>query len=63
MVIKMSFVIEESFVKGKSLTSLCEDGWVATPDYVVVIDGATSKSDLRIGGVTTVRKSMVMISE
>ena len=44
MVIKMSFVIEESFVKGKSLTSLCEDGWVATPDYVVVIDGATSKS-------------------
>ena len=23
----MSFVIEESFVKGKSLTSLCEDGW------------------------------------
>ena len=59
----MSFVIEESFVKGKSLTGLCEDGWVATPDYVVVIDGATSKSDYRIDGVTTGRKAMEIISE
>lgn len=63
MVIKMSFVIEESFVKGKSLTGLCEDGWVATPDYVVVIDGATSKSDFRIDGVTTGRKAMEIISD
>ena len=63
MVIKMSFVIEESFVKGKSLTGLCEDGWVATPDYVVVIDGATSKSDYRIDGVTTGRKAMEIISD
>ena len=59
----MSFVIEESFVKGKSLTGLCEDGWVATPDYVVVIDGATSKSDYRIDGVTTGRKAMEIISD
>lgn len=59
----MSYVIEESFVEGKSLTELCEDGWVSTSDYVVVIDGATSKSDFRIDGVTTGRKAMEIISD
>lgn len=59
----MSFVIEESFIKGKSMTELCEDGWIATQDYVVVVDGATSKSDFRTEGVTTGRKAMEIILE
>lgn len=38
--------IIEQHIVGKTNMDLCEDGIVVTPDYVCVIDGSTSKSQL-----------------
>lgn len=59
----MNFVVKESFVQGKSLTGVCEDGWVESADYVAVVDGATSKSDFKIDECSTGQKAMEIILE
>lgn len=52
----------ETFLKGKRPEpSKCEDGFIVTEDYAVVIDGATAKSDLTIGGESTGRYIMELI--
>jgi uncharacterized protein YdbL (DUF1318 family) len=49
----MSFNILEKFIQGKSpVRSKCEDRIVITNNFVCVIDGATSKSDLTFGSKT-----------
>lgn len=45
--------ILETFCKGKSIQSPCEDAYVITDSYVAVIDGVTSKSDFILNGKTT----------
>lgn len=41
------YEVLESLKKGKRSARLCEDGLVLTPTFAAVIDGATSKGDLR----------------
>lgn len=57
----MNFIVEESFMQGKSLSDACEDGWIVTEDYVAVVDGATSKSDFRIEDGSTGQKAVEII--
>lgn len=40
--------IIEKFVAGKQSLDTCEDGWVATDDFVAVVDGSTSKTPFRL---------------
>lgn len=40
--------IIEKFVAGKQSEETCEDGWVATDDFVAVVDGSTSKTPFRL---------------
>lgn len=48
--------ILEHFVRGKRPDqSLCEDGWVLTPDFAAVVDGSTSKLPGRHGGREAMR--------
>lgn len=43
--------IIEQFIRGKRPDqSLCEDGFIVTPNYAAVIDGSTSKVEGRNGG-------------
>lgn len=42
----MHSIIEQSSI-GKAGTQKCEDGIVATPHFIAVIDGSTSKSSMR----------------
>ena len=52
--------IIESFLEGKRPDqTLCEDGWVVTPDFAAVVDGSTSKVAGRAGG----REAMHLICE
>ena len=41
---------------------LCEDGVVVTPDFAAVIDGSTSKGNLRLEGKTTGQTAMELLS-
>ena len=47
-----NYVVVESFVKGKSEVISCEDRIVITPYYCAVIDGATSKTPMKILNLT-----------
>lgn len=53
----------EIHVIGKSPDGLCEDGVVNTDAYVAVIDGATSKSNMRYGGLRGGRAAMLWVSQ
>lgn len=54
----------ESFLKGKKQQAdLCEDGFVVTPHYAVVIDGVTAKTDMDFAGKTSGRYLMELIKE
>lgn len=51
---KMNFKVVDHFIKGKSKTeNLCEDKIVLSESYLCVIDGATSKSDIKFNGKST----------
>jgi len=41
-----------AYRKGKLSEALCEDFLVVTPDFCAVVDGATDKTGVRIGGET-----------
>ncbi|MDO4439432.1 MAG: hypothetical protein Q4B86_08360 [Eubacteriales bacterium] len=45
--------IIEKFIAGKTSDELCEDSYFSSEDFVVVIDGVTSKSDFTYDGKTT----------
>lgn len=45
--------ILETYCRGKSTHSPCEDAYVITDNFVAVIDGVTSKSDFVQNGMTT----------
>lgn len=52
--------ILQEFLQGKRTDqSLCEDGWVVTPDFAAVVDGSTSKVAGRHGG----REAMRIVCE
>lgn len=52
--------IIEKFIQGKRADqSLCEDGFVVTPDFAAVVDGSTSKVAGRAGG----REAMRLVCE
>lgn len=56
--------IIERFTESKlSRENTCEDGYVLTPDYAVVIDGASAKSNMKIDGVSTGRFIMEVIRQ
>lgn len=55
-------IIEQSSV-GKTDEIHNEDGWIATPDYVAVIDGSTSKGTLDYGEKKSGRIAMEIIKD
>lgn len=56
--------IVEVFVEGKDKDiNKCEDGYVVTEDYAVVIDGVTSKSDLDFDGKSSGRYLMELVRD
>lgn len=55
-------IIEQSSI-GKTDDAHNEDGWVATPNYVAVIDGSTSKGTLDYGEKKSGRIAMEIIRE
>ncbi len=57
------YTIVEINSTGKVNAELNEDGWVATPDYVAVIDGSTSKGSHDYGGKKSGRLAMEIIRE
>ena len=57
----MAYKILEQNCIGKRDEQHNEDGWVATPDYVAVIDGSTSKGTLDYGEKTSGRIAMEIL--
>lgn len=57
------FTVEECFLKGKHSPATNEDGIIVTPDFVAVVDGATSKSDFTLEGKTSGRLAMELAAE
>lgn len=55
-------IIEQSCI-GKKDEAHNEDGWIATPDYVAVIDGSTSKGTFDYGDKRSGRLAMEIIRE
>lgn len=60
---KLGYKVEEIFLKGKKSASANEDGIILTPDFIAVIDGATSKSAFSMEGKTSGRLSMELVLE
>ncbi len=58
-----SVTVTESYLKGKKSPAANEDGIVVTPDYIAVIDGATSKSDFSLDGKKSGRLAMEIICD
>ena len=57
-------IVTESFLRAKgNEISTCEDGFIVTEEYAVMIDGASAKSKLMINGKTTGRFIMEEIKE
>lgn len=54
--------IIEKFQKGKRTADTCEDGIVTTDDFAAVIDGSTSKGNLRWNGKTSGRMAMELLT-
>ncbi len=59
----MAYEIVEQCSIGKKDENLNEDGWIATSNYVAVIDGSTSKGTLDYGEKTSGRIAMEIIKE
>ena len=59
----MAYEIIEQCSIGKKDETLNEDGWIATPYYVAVIDGSTSKGTLNYGEKQSGRIAMEIIRE
>lgn len=55
------FTIKECFLKGKHSPETNEDGIIVTPDFVAVIDGATTKSDFSLDGKLSGRLAMELV--
>lgn len=54
----------ETFIEGKKEDiNECEDGYVFTDDYVVVIDGATAKTDKKYDGVSSGKYMKDLVKE
>lgn len=60
---KLGYKVEEIFLKGKKSAPSNEDGIILTPDFIAVIDGATSKSAFSMEGKTSGRLSMELVLE
>ena len=59
----MAYQIIEQCSIGKRDDEHNEDGWIATPDYVAVIDGSTSKGTYDYGEKTSGRLAMEIVRD
>jgi hypothetical protein len=59
----LGYAVEEVFLKGKKSAATNEDGIILTPDFIAVIDGATSKSGFSMDGKSSGRVSMELVLE
>lgn len=59
----LGYTVEEVFLKGKKNAASNEDGIILTPDFISVIDGATSKSAFSMDGKSSGRVSMELVLE
>lgn len=59
----LGYTVEEVFLKGKKNAASNEDGIILTPDFIAVIDGATSKSTFSMNNKSSGRVSMELLLE
>ena len=59
----MSFRIVDSFIEGKESRKLCEDRIVIVDSFACIVDGATSKSEMKFGDISQGKHAGIIIDE